>query len=241
MSEYSSPRSDSNPYSHISELHSVFRKTAVLLIFSAALWSTASTSMINEWISSLSLSHPESGMAIYSPMDWIEVRWTLILLFSSLSVLPFFSILMYRFVSPGLYRDEKKWVSVVLISFSIIAPLATVAIWTWGISAFFSFSESLGPIDGVDERYDITQIISLSMGITWVVLICSITAISLSMSRLFLGPEEGSTRFRIRLLLISTGILVLTLPVIYDGLRIAIAVVAIFIADQSSRIVPIRR
>ena len=241
MSEYPLLSSEGNTYSHLSELHSVFRRTSLILIISATLWSSVSSSMINAWISSLSIAYPEYGMAIYSPMGWIEVRWTLILLLSSLSVLPFFSFFMYRFVSPGLYRDEKKWFTVVLTCFSIIAPLATVAIWTWGASALFSLSESLGTIEGVEHRYDVTQIISLSIGITWIVLICSITSISLSMSRLLLGSEGDGTRIRIRLLLISTGILVLTLPVLYDGLRLTISIVAILFADMSSKIVPVRR
>ena len=234
MSEY-------HLHTHFSELHSVLRKTSVLLILFAAMWTTTSTSIINEWSSSLSYADSGSGMAIYSPMDWVEVRWTLVLLLSSLSVLPIFSILFYRFMRPGLYRDERKWVFTVLSCFSIIAPLATLAIWTVGVSAAFSLAESVGSINGVENRYDITQVVSLAIGITWILLVCSITAISLSMSRLLLGSEGNDTRFRIRLLLISAGILILTLPVVYDGLRLAISVVAILIADMSSKIMPIRR
>tara|TARA_Y100000814_G_scaffold66525_1_gene41242 strand:+ start:72 stop:776 length:705 start_codon:yes stop_codon:yes gene_type:complete len=234
MSEY-------HLHTHFSELHSVLRKTSVLLILFAAMWTTTSTSMINEWASSLSYANSGSGMAIYSPMDWVEVRWTLVLLLSALSALPIFSILLYRFMRPGLFREERKWIFTVLSCFSVIAPLASIAIWTVGVSTAFSLAESFGTISGVENRYDITQIVSLSIGITWIFLVSSITAISLSMSRLMLGSESDNTRFRIRILLISTGVLILTLPVVYDGLRIALSVAAVLFADISSKIVPVRR
>ncbi len=238
VSQYSEP--DGKQPNHFSEFHSVFRKTSLFLLISAVLWSTISTSMIGDWVLAASTESNESVMSLYSPMDWIGVRWTLILLLSSISVLPIFSILIYRFSRAGLYSDERRWLATLLSTFSIIAPLLTVAIWTWGISAIFLVSEEIGSINGVEEMYDVSKVVELSLGMTWVVLIVTLTSLALALSRSILSPGGEETRFRIRLMLMSTGMLILTLPVVYDGLRIVIAVSAIVAADQFSKLMPVR-
>lgn len=239
MSVHQYPPIERNP-SHLSEFHSIFRITSIFLILSSALWSTVSTSMISDWVFAASPESHNSVMSLYSPMDWIGVRWTLILLLSALSVLPIFSILIYRFSRVGLYKDERRWLATLLLTFSTVAPLLTVAIWTWGISAIFSVSEEIGSINGVEEMYDVSQIVELSVGLTWVVLIVTLTSLALAFSRSILSSGEEETRFRMRLMIISTGLLILTLPVVYDGLRIVIAASAIYSADLFSKIVPIR-
>jgi hypothetical protein len=196
--------------------------------------------MIGDWVLAASTGSNESVMSLYSPMDWIGVRWTLILLLSSISVLPIFSILIYRFSRDGLYSDERRWLATLLSTFSIIAPLLTVAIWTWGISAIFLVSEEIGSINGVEEMYDVSKVVELSLGMTWVVLIVTLTSLALALSRSILSSGGEETRFRIRLMLMSTGMLILTLPVVYDGLRIVIAVSAIVAADQFSKLMPVR-
>ena len=231
---------DGKTHNHFSEFHSVFRKTALFLLVFAALWSTISTSMIGDWVLAASPEGNESVMSLYSPMDWVGVRWTLILLLSSISVLPIFSILIYRFSRSGLYGDERRWLATLLSIFSIIAPFLTVAIWTWGISAIFSVSEEIGAINGVEEMYDVSMVVELSLGMTWVVLIITLTSLALAFSRFILSSVGEGTRFRIRLMLMSTGILILTLPVVYDGLRVIIAVSAIIAADQFSKLMPVR-
>jgi len=238
VSQYSEP--DGKQPNHFSEFHSVFRKTSLFLLISAVLWSTISTSMIGDWVFAASTESNESVMSLYSPMDWIGVRWTLILLLSSISVLPIFSILIYRFSRDGLYSDERRWLATLLSTFSIIAPLLTVAIWTWGISAIFLVSEEIGSINGVEEMYDVSKVVELSLGMTWVVLIVTLTSLALALSRSILSSGGEETRFRIRLMLMSTGMLILTLPVVYDGLRIVIAVSAIVAADQFSKLMPVR-
>ncbi len=231
---------DGKSPNHFSELHSVFRKTSLFLLIFAALWSTISTSTIGDWVLAASSESNESAMSLYSPMDWIGVRWTLILLLSSVSVLPIFSILIYRFSRTGLYVDERRWLATLLSIFSIIAPLLTVVIWTWGISAIFSVSEEIGSINGVEEMYDVSKVVEISLGMTWVVLIVTLTSLALALSRLILSSGGEETRFRIRLMLMSAGMLILTLPLVYDGLRIVIAVLAIFAADQFSKLMPVR-
>jgi hypothetical protein len=52
--------------------------------------------------------------------------------------------------------------------------------------------------------------------------------------------SSGKTRFRNRLLAISSGIIILTLPVEYDGLKLLIAIMMVFLADAISQTAPVK-
>jgi hypothetical protein len=52
--------------------------------------------------------------------------------------------------------------------------------------------------------------------------------------------SSGKTRFRNRLLTISSGIIILTLPVEYDGLKLVIAIMVALLADGISQTAPVK-
>ena len=52
--------------------------------------------------------------------------------------------------------------------------------------------------------------------------------------------QSGRTRFRNRMLAISSGLIILTLPVEYDGLRIVIAIVTALSAEILSQTAPVK-
>ena len=70
-------------------------------------------------------------------------------------------------------------------------------------------------------------------------MVWALTILVLSLSRIFGLVEDGNSRFRIRIVAISASVLVLTLPVEYDGLRLVISVAVSALADVISRMVPI--
>jgi hypothetical protein len=51
---------------------------------------------------------------------------------------------------------------------------------------------------------------------------------------------SGKTRFRNRMLAISTGVIILTLPVEYDGLKIVIAILTALSAEMVSQTAPVK-
>ena len=70
-------------------------------------------------------------------------------------------------------------------------------------------------------------------------IVWSLTVISIGLARLFGLIEGTETRFRYRLLIISGGTLIITLPVEFDGLRLLIAFCIAFSADALSRTLPV--
>jgi hypothetical protein len=52
--------------------------------------------------------------------------------------------------------------------------------------------------------------------------------------------NSGKARFRNRMLAISSGIIILTLPVEYDGLKIVIAIMTALSAEMVSQTAPVK-
>ena len=91
----------------------------------------------------------------------------------------------------------------------------------------------------VSARYDAVSIISMGIGVSWILVIGTLTTLVLSMSRFFGMVVDNESRIRIRILLISFSLVLLSLPSTYDGLRIIISLLTIFFADSISRLTPI--
>ena len=103
----------------------------------------------------------------------------------------------------------------------------------------FELSDSSLNSDSIGIRYDAAALFSIALGITWILVIWSFTIIILGLARLLGILEVGETRFRYRILAISIGTLILTIPSEYDGLRIILSVVSILSADKISQMIPI--
>ena len=103
-----------------------------------------------------------------------------------------------------------------------------------------NFFNQISDIDGIVARYDAVSIISLGIGISWVLVIGILAVIILSLSRLFGLVDDNESRIRVRIILIGFSMIFLTLPKTYEGLRIVIAFFTIYFSDKISRLMPIR-
>ena len=198
--------------------------------------------MITHWLGALSFDTipNQENMSIYGPFDWLNLRWTAVILLAFLSLLPLISIQAYLFARPGLYPSERIWLISVLILTTIVIPIVIFLIWYQGLQSLFFLSETSGRPDGVLVRYDASSIFSIGIAISWVLGIWSVTTISLSLARIFGITNNGELKFRKRLLAISTSVIILTLPLEFDGLKIIIAILSTILADLVSSSIPVR-
>jgi len=150
------------------------------------------------------------------------------------------SIQAYLFARSGLYPSERIWLISVLILTTIVIPIVIFLIWYQGLEFLFFLSETSGRPDGVLVRYDASSIFSIGIAISWVLGIWSVTTISLSLARIFGITNNGELKFRKRLLAISTSVIILTLPLEFDGLKIIIAILSTILADLVSSSIPVR-
>ena len=228
--------------SHLGEMHNLLRKSALALFFICIFWSFFVDQIINYWLENLPLELGPSNenLAIYGPFDWIETRWSIILILSFTTLLPLTSIQFYSFSMTGLLPNERSWLSVVLIFLTSVVPMLIISVWLYGIPSMFKIAISFSSIDGVGIRYDAASIFSVASGISWVLIVWSFTAITMGMARVFRLVVDSEIRFRRRILAISGGSLLLTLPTEFDGLRILIAIITVLSADFASKAFPIR-
>ena len=227
---------------HLRELNIISRKISFALIIMCVFWSFSIDNMITHWLGILPLETGPNyeNMSIYGPFEWLQLRWSAVILLALLSLLPLISIQSYSFASPGLYPTERNWLVSVLILTTTIIPIVIFLIWYQGIPILFELSEASGRPDGVLVRYDAYSIFSIGMAISWVLVVWSMTTISLSLTRIFGMINNGQTRFRKRLLAISTGVIILTLPIEFDGLKIIIGIISAILADFVSDTMPVR-
>ena len=83
------------------------------------------------------------------------------------------------------------------------------------------------------------EITKLAIGITWVAIVWVVLFNSLTIIR-FTNEEIGIYNWaRPRLIIICLGLLILTLPSIFEGLRILISTSVIVLSDLASKTVPL--
>ena len=227
---------------HLEELNSIARKAAFVMLLLCIFWSFTANHVVSMWLEIVPLpTGPNNeNLSVYGPFDWILMRWSVVILLSMVTMLPMVSVLTYKFAKPGLFPRERNWLIAVLILTTTVVPVSIIVIWAFGIPALLDFTRISGTPAGILIRYDAASIFSLGLGVTWVMVVWSVTTITLSLSRIFGMVSSGKTRFRNRLLAISSGIILLTLPVEYDGLKLLIAIMMVFLADVISQTAPVK-
>ena len=227
---------------HFEELNSIARKATVVMLLLCIFWSFTANQVVSMWLEIVPLATGPNNenLSVYGPFDWIQIRWSVVILLSMVTMLPMLSILTYNFAKSGLFPRERNWLTAVLILTTTVVPVSIIVIWAFGIPALFDLTRISGTPDGILVRYDAGSIFSLGLGVTWVMVVWSVTTITLSLSRIFGMVSSGKTRFRNRLLAISSGTILLTLPVEYDGLKLLIAIMMALLSDVISQTAPVR-
>ncbi len=235
------PLGRTNIHRHLIDGHNFLKVNAIAFSMLCVFWSYFTSDMIEAWLSHITIETGPNNenLSIYSPFEWVMMRWEIVLLFSFVSLMPLASILIYRFAKPGLYPRERSYLLSVLFLTTTFVPVIILIIWIYGIPYIFEFATKYNSSFIVGERYDAVSIFSFGVGITWVLLVWALTILVLSLSRVFGLVEDGNSRFRIRIVAISASLLVLTLPVEYDGLRLVISIAVSALADGISRMVPV--
>ena len=224
---------------HFQDLYSMIRTTVILVTIFSILWSLASTAILTEWTHSFSFNDNSKGLVIYSPFEWVEIKWSFSILMSMITVIPILSFMVFRFAKPGLYPHESKWLGRVLLINSFILPLLIFIIWFWFVPEMANTASSLSEINNITPRYDVAEITKLAIGITWVAIVWVVLFNSLTIIR-FTNEEIGIYNWaRPRLIIICLGLLILTLPSIFDGLRILISTSVIVLSDLASKTAPL--
>ena len=220
---------------HLGALHSVIRRAALVFLASAALALFWVDGILHDWALSQS---PGGALSIYGPYDWVEMRFTAIFIIAAVVTLPIASLDLRLFARPGLLPTERRWLDSFFIISAISLPLILHTVWFKMIPQYIEAGVQLDSIAGVSAHFDAAEIFALASGLSWILILAFMTTLFLSLSRLFGLVEEGRSRFRNRALAICGGTLILTLPEVFEGVRVMTAILVIFLAESISRTTP---
>tara|TARA_Y100001970_G_scaffold166768_1_gene204107 strand:- start:117910 stop:119025 length:1116 start_codon:yes stop_codon:yes gene_type:complete len=227
----------SNPLlsEHFSELNKLFFRSSLSLLFAIIIWAFYVDNILDTWTSIIT---PSSALSIYGPYDWLEIRWTAILILSVVSILPIICYEIRRFTLSGLTKKEKIWLNSYLLISVLMIPFILYVTWFISIPEFINHFSRLESIDGINNRYDAKEIFSLASGFSWIIIITFLSTLSVSLINFFGFSEKEKSYFSTRIFLICGGILILTLPSVFEGIRVTIALTSISIAFLISRTTP---
>ncbi len=223
---------------HLSELHGIVRTSVVLMFIAMLVWSYGSDSLMRLWLNSLPLGATSMNLSLYSPFDWLNIRWSIAILLSILTVMPFLSLRIQMFARPGLLPSERSWLTLIMTLSTVFVPVIVILCWAYLLPLLVEAAQAADTLGEVGSRYDAGALFRLSLGLSWVLVCTMLATVTLSMARLLGLVERGEIRFRARLLVVFGGLLVLTLPAEYEGLRLLIGVAAMLSADRLSATLP---
>lgn len=223
---------------HFTELHTIFRSSTKLLLLAMIAWTYTSDSLLILWLDTLPLGAASMNLSVYSPFDWLEVRWSVAILLSIFTIMPYTSFKLQKFARPGMLPRERTWLAMILGISTVLIPVIIIICWVYLLPLLVETAQYADRLDDVGSRYDANALFRFTLGLSWVMVCAMLATVTLSLARLLGLVERGETRFRVRLLLIFGGLLIITLPAEYDGLRLLIAVAAMLTADRLSRTIP---
>ena len=184
---------------HLDELSiRLGRLLAILVLMMIICWNFIDELILRNYISLLSPC--TDCVAVYSPTEWVSLRWLSILLLGICLTIPFFSREVLVFCSPGMLSYERKWLKQLLFvgSTSIIFVVSLtlfVVLPFWFLSA-----EKAGFVEGVSPSYSAAAMLEFALIICYIEIIVFLSVISAILLRRYgiaEGEEKASWQFRI--------------------------------------------
>ena len=167
---------------HFLELHGIIRASTILLVLATIVWAYGTDSLMHLWLDLLPLGAASMNLSVYSPFDWLEIRWSMAILLSILTIMPFASFRLHRFASPGLLPRERSWLTLILCISTILIPMIIIISWVYLLPLLVEASQSLDYLEGVGSRYDATALFMLSIGFSWIMVCVMLATVTLSVA-----------------------------------------------------------
>ena len=81
---------------HLQELYSLVKNTILFASISAIGWSIVSPQLLTDWVNLFNIADNIDQLSIYSPFNWIEVKWSFSIMMGIITAFPLFSVMLYR-------------------------------------------------------------------------------------------------------------------------------------------------
>ena len=196
--------------------------------------------IISSWILSFDLSTAE--LTVYSPERWLRMKWGTVLLAGLIISIPYASYLIYKFVKPGLYEFERKFILwLISISCLLICILAPY-FWYFISPNFIAEFTEITLLEQISPSYDISLIYTIVLGITWSFLITIITLTSQGITGILVDRNNVEfTPIKWRIHMISLFILYLILSGPLSPIWLPLAITIILVTELIHTLVPSKK
>ena len=184
---------------HLDELSlRLGRLLAILVLMMIICWNFIDELILRNYISLLSPC--TDCVAVYSPTEWVSLRWLSILLLGICLTIPFFSREVISFCSPGMLSHEEKWLKQLLLvgTISIICAVSLTLLVL--LPAWFSSAEQAGFVEGVSPSYSAAAMLEFALIVSYIEIIVFLSVISAILLRRYgiaEGEEKASWQFRV--------------------------------------------
>ena len=193
--------------------------------------------ILASWISSFDFDIAE--LTVYSPERWLRMKWGTVMLAGLITSIPFASFFIYKFVKPGLYEFERKFI-LYLISISSIV-ICTIAPYCWYVIApnYIKEFTAMTALEQVTANYDISLIYIIILGITWSFVISIISLTSQTISGILVDSNNIEyTPLKWRIHIISLFILYLVLSGPLSPLWLPFSIAIILLTEIIHTLIP---
>ena len=222
---------------HFSEAFSYFKNWLISFLCVSIILSLFIDEIIVQWINAFNLQL--SQLTVYSPDRWLRMKWGTLMLAGFIITVPYASLLLNRFVSPGLFSFERTLISR-LILFSTLLVFTFIP-YCWYIltpSIMLGLSD-FTKIDQLSENYDISMIYTIVLGITWALVITIISLTSQVVSALLVSRENiESNPIKWRIHMITLFVLYLVLSGPLSPIWLPLSIVIILLTDWIHNLIP---
>ena len=222
---------------HFNEAFTFVKNWLISFLFASIFISFFIDEIISTWISSFEFEISE--LTVYSPERWLRMRWGTVMLAGLIISIPYGSFLISKFVNPGLYPFERKFI-LYLIGFSTLV-ICTIVPYCWFVispTIMKEFTE-ITAIEQISSSYDISMIYTIVLGITWSIVIAIISLTSQSISGILVDRDNiESTPVKWRIHMISLFILYLLLSGPLSPLWLPLSVCIIILTEFIHALIP---
>ncbi|RAH15363.1 MAG: hypothetical protein CMB56_003285 [Methanobacteriota archaeon] len=203
--------------SHLDELSIRLSRILAVFVMSMLISWYFIDGLLNEYFSVLSPC--QDCTSVYSPTEWVSLRWLSIFLISLFLSLPFLFREIIKFSNPGLMFHERKWLKQLFFIGTIVISISVSLTLFLLLPNWFSYAHNAGLIDGVTAKYSASSMLKLAIVICYVEVLLFLSIISAILLRNSgIAQDENKFPWQMRIHGITIFLMWIIVPSEYDTL-----------------------
>ena len=159
-----------SPIKFIEEATTRFGSIILLVLISSLAWIFYVDDVLGYLLNEL-VPCESSCTNLYDPYSWTRLRWISAFILSFIPLIPYTFYQTYRFLEPGLFLREKKYLYRVFFFVSFLFLLSVYVTVTLILPTLYSWGHDSVIGAGFSANYDAVSMLYLSVSIVWSIMV----------------------------------------------------------------------